>query len=184
MNVLFIAVDDMNTDLASYGSSVVKSPNIDKLAQRGVRFDHAYCQYAFCGPSRASLLTGMRPDKTRVFDLSVHFRTTLPDVVTLPQMFINNGYYVARVGKIFHYGNPDDIGTNGLDDRVSWQERFNPAGRDKTSLELDVMNYTPNAKLGWAMAWYADPVNGDDAHTDGESRRPRDRSDGEAQGRR
>jgi uncharacterized sulfatase len=97
----------------------------------------------------------------------VHFRTTLPNVVTLPQMFINNGYYVARVGKIFHYGNPDDIGTNGMDDKVSWQERFNPAGMDKTSLETDVMNYTPNAKLGWAMAWYADPIGTDDQHTDG-----------------
>ena len=167
LNVLFIAVDDMNADLACYGSPLVKSPNIDRLAARGVRFDHAYCQYPFCSPSRSSLMTGLRPDTTRVFDLNYHFRQGLPNVVTLAQMFMNNGYYVARVGKIYHYGNPGDIGTNGLDDRASWMERFNPAGRDKTSLELDVMNYTPGRGLGSSMAFFADPQGTDEQHTDG-----------------
>ncbi len=167
LNVLFIAVDDMNTDLACYGSPLVKSPNIDRLAARGVRFEHAYCQFPLCSPSRSSLMTGLRPDATRVFDLNYHFRQGLPNVVSLAQMFMNNGYYVARVGKIYHYGNPGDIGTNGLDDRASWMDRFNPAGRDKTSLELDVMNYTPNRRLGAAMAFYADPQGTDEQHTDG-----------------
>jgi iduronate 2-sulfatase len=67
---------------------------------------------------------------------------------------MNNGYYVARVGKLYHYGNPGDIGTNGLDDRVSWMERFNPAGRDKTTLESDIMDYTPKRGLGSAMALF------------------------------
>src|SRR5206468_10166797 len=108
-----------------------------------------------------------RPDTTRVFDLSYHFRQGMPDVITLPQMFMNCGYYVARVGKIYHYGNPGDIGTCGLDDRVSWREWFNPAGRDKTALEPDIMNYTPKRGLGSAMAFLADKAGQDEEHTDG-----------------
>lgn len=168
MNVLFIAVDDMNNDLGCYGHPLVKSPAIDRLAAAGIAFENAYCQFPLCSPSRTSVLTGLRPDKTRVFDLTYHFRQDLPDIVTLPQMFMKNGYYVARVGKMFHYGNPGEIGTHGLDDRVSWAERINPAGLDKTSLELDVINYTPQRKgLGSAMAYLSDKKGTDREHTDG-----------------
>lgn len=168
-NVLFIAVDDMNNDLGCYGHPLVKSPNIDRLAGQGVRFDRAYCQFPLCSPSRTSVMTGLRPDSTRVFDLQYHFRQDLPDVVTLAQLFRENGYYAARVGKIYHYGNPGQIGTSGLDDPASWQEFFNPAGRDKTALEQDVICYSgkKGRSLGAAMAFLNDKPGKDEEHTDG-----------------
>jgi iduronate 2-sulfatase len=167
MNVLFIAVDDMNNDLGCYGHPLVKSPNIDRLASRGIAFANSYCQFPLSSPSRSSLLTGLRPDRTRVFNLTYHFRQDMPDIVTLPRMFINNGYYVARTGKMYHYGNPGDIGTNGLDDKLSWTERYNPAGRDKTSLEPDIINYTPKRGLGSSMSFLNDLTGKDEEHTDG-----------------
>ncbi len=166
-NVLFIAVDDMNNDLGCYGHPLVQSPNIDRLAKMGVKFERAYCQFPLCSPSRSSLMTGLRPSTTRVFNLTYHFRTGLPDVVTLSQLFKNNGYYAARVGKIYHYGNPGDIGTSGLDDPPSWHHVVNPAGRDKTVLESDIINYTPKRGLGSAMAFLSDKQGQDEQHTDG-----------------
>ena len=167
LNVLFLAVDDMNNDLGCYGHPLVSSPNIDRLAKMGVKFDRAYCQFPLCSPSRTSLMTGLRPDTTRTFNLQYHFRKGLPDVVTIPQLFMQAGYYAARVGKIYHYGNPGDIGTSGLDDPASWNHFVNPAGRDKTTLERDIINYTPKRGLGSAMSFLADKQGRDEEHTDG-----------------
>ena len=105
-NVLFIIVDDLTTTLGCYGNSHVHTPCMDGLAARGVRFDHAYTQFALCNPSRCSFLTGCYPERTKVFDLSTSLRTGLPDVVTLPQHFKDHGYATGRIGKVFHVPDP------------------------------------------------------------------------------
>ena len=110
-NVLFFAVDDLRPELACYGASHIHSPAIDRIAKAGVVFNRAYCQQAVCSPSRTSLLTGARPDTTRVYDLETHFRTTIPDVVALPEHFKKNGYFVQGMGKLYH---------GSLDDPPSW----------------------------------------------------------------
>lgn len=106
-NILFIAVDDLRPELGCYGHPIVLSPNIDALAARGTLFEKNYCQQAVCAPSRASLLTGKRPDTTRIWDLKTHIRATMPDVVTLQQHFMNNGYFSQGMGKLFHSGHED-----------------------------------------------------------------------------
>src|SRR5204863_5973911 len=103
LNVLFIIADDLNNDLGCYGNPDVKSPNIDALARRGVRFDHAYCQYPQCNPSRTSFLTGLRPDSTHVFNNDVNPRTALPNALYLPNYFKQQGWFTVSLGKVTHY---------------------------------------------------------------------------------
>lgn len=132
-NVLFLVSDDLRPELGCYGNSVIKSPNIDRLAQRGLVFNRAYCQQAVCSPSRTSVLTGMRPDTTKVWDLRTHFRKALPDVVTLPKFFRDNGYTTRGLGKIYH---------GGLDDPDGWsspskskKKRSRKASASKTDVQ-------------------------------------------------
>lgn len=160
----------MNTDLGCYGVSQVKTPHMDRLAAMGVRFDRAYCQQPLCGPSRASVMTGQRPTTTGFVRLRDDLRQLVPDVVTLGQFFQQQGYYVGRVGKVYHYNNPGSIGTNGHDDAATWQERYNPSGIDRLD-EDQVIRYPGGTTgirggLGISMAWW-DPESRDDEHTDG-----------------
>ncbi|NQU86054.1 MAG: sulfatase-like hydrolase/transferase [Mariniphaga sp.] len=114
LNILFIAVDDLKTNIGCYGDSLAVTPNIDALAEKGIVFSHAYCQQAVCAPSRASLLTGQFPDQTKVWDLQTQIRDINPDIVTLPQYFWQNEYQTAGVGKIFDYRSVEN------NDNLSW----------------------------------------------------------------
>ena len=107
-NILFIAVDDLRPELGCYGSPIALTPNLDRLAGDGLLFRRAYCQEAICRPSRASLLTGTRPETTGLFHNYVSLRELQPDIITLPQHFISHGYETAYVGKIFHHGDTDE----------------------------------------------------------------------------
>jgi len=131
LNVLFIIADDLTSSAVSaYGNQVSNTPNIDRLASEGVRFTRAYCQYPVCGPSRASFLSGYYPSATKTYGY-VSGRENIGDEREMwPQLFKNNGYYSARVSKIFHMGVPIDIeeGSDGTDDPVSWTEKFNSQG--------------------------------------------------------
>lgn len=164
-NVLFISVDDLSCALGCYGDLIAKTPNIDRLAAGGVRFDRAYNQLPLCNPTRASLMTGLKPDRIKVYDLDRHFRDEVPDVVTLPQAFQQAGYFTARVGKIYHYNVPAAIGTDGDDDPASWHRVVNPKGRD-TENEERIYNAQPHRKISAALSWLADDGE-DEEQTDG-----------------
>jgi iduronate 2-sulfatase len=170
-NILFLIADDLNCDLGCYGDAAVRTPHIDQLAARGVKFERAYCQFPLCSPSRSSFLTGRRPNVTGVLTnpsaktpMAPHFRQTIPDTVTLPQLFKRNGWFSARVGKLYHYGVPNDIGTASLDDYYSWDLAINPRGLDREVHEK-IFSLQPG-QFGGTVSWYA--AEGEDGeHTDG-----------------
>jgi choline-sulfatase len=163
-NVLFLICDDLNCDLGCYGHRTVKSPNIDRLAERGVRFENAYCQYPLCGPSRASFMAGLYPDQTLIHRNAVYLREHVPNVRTMSQMFRGAGYFATRIGKIYHYGVPGNIGSGGHDDPYSWDYTINPRGRDKDDERL-IFSLVPGS-FGGTLSWLA--AEGDDLEqTDG-----------------
>jgi iduronate 2-sulfatase len=164
-NVLFLISDDLNNLLGCYGDPRVKTPNIDKLAARGVRFEHAYCTFPLCGPSRNSMLTGLYPNSTGIIANGQLFRQSIPSQQSLPQAFRLAGYFAARIGKLYHYGVPNSIGTNGHDDPGSWELELNPAGVDRLEELPQVLSRKPG-EFGGTLSWYASPQS-DDRHTDG-----------------
>ena len=153
LNVLFIASDDLTGTLGCYGHPLVRSPHIDRLAARGVRFDNAYCQFPFCGPSRASLMTGLRPDTVGVVtNGKVDFRDWRPDTVTLPQMFRNAGWRSMRVGKLYHMGVPGGVGSMAHQDPPSWDVSISPPGLENESVGPGG-DPNPDLRHGLKMQW-------------------------------
>lgn len=164
-NVLFLMADDLNNLLGCYGDPRAKTPNIDRLAARGMRFERAYCTFPLCGPSRNSMLTGLYPNSTGILANAQIFRQTIPTQISLPQAFRLSGYFAARVGKLYHYNVPRSIGTNGHDDPGSWELEMNPAGVDRLEEEPRIFSLLPG-QFGGTLSWYASPKS-DEHHTDG-----------------
>ena len=164
LNVLFLIADDLNCDLGSYNHPQVISPSIDKLASKGILFENAHNQYPLCGPSRASFMTGMYSDQTKITNNNVLLRTTVPDVITMGQRFRQQGYKSVRIGKIYHYDNPSSIGSSSADDIYTWDYTINPYGRDKE--EEYKINTLKERQYGGTLSWLAADGT-DEEQTDG-----------------
>ncbi len=174
-NVLFIISDDLTyTALSCYGNKVCKTPNIDSLATRGTRFTRAYCQGTYCGPSRASFLSGYYPHATRALGYASP-RPAIGDRATWPQHFMNNGYHTMRVSKIFHMGVPGGIekGTDGADDPASWNERYNSKGPEwRAPGDGETLQRNPHGKrpVVGGNTFVVVEADGDDlVHSDGKT---------------
>ncbi len=164
-NVLFIISDDLNNYLGCYGDSRAKTPNIDRLAARGVRFERSYCAFPLCGPSRNSMLTGLYPNSSGILANGQVFRQTIPSQLSLPQAFRLEGYFAGRIGKLYHYNVPNSVGTDGHDDPASWEMEINPAGVDRLEEEGQIFSLTPG-QFGGTLSWLAS-ARDDAHHTDG-----------------
>ncbi len=176
MNVLFIISDDLTaTALSCYGNTVCKTPNIDRLAAQGTRFTKAYCQGTYCGPSRASFMSGYYPHAIKMLGYGSP-RPNIGDRATWAQHFKNSGYYSARVSKIFHMGVPIGIekGTDGPDDPASWTERFNSQGPEwRAPGDGETLENNPDGKKPGPVGgntFVVVEADGDDlAHSDGKT---------------
>ncbi|MDB4582861.1 alginate lyase family protein [Draconibacterium sp.] len=157
-NILFIAVDDLRTEINCFGAKHMHTPNLDRLAERGMIFQHAYYQQAVCAPSRNSLMTGLRPDALGIYDLYTFFRTKNPDIVTLPEHFKNSGYHTETMGKIYHtgHGNSDDVQSWSI---PKWNQNSEIKKLEKISrgdtigLERDFPEID-----GKKLPWYCSPM--------------------------
>ena len=175
LNVLFVSIDDLGPNLGVYDNPYIVSPNLDKFANKGTTFRNTYCQAAVCAPSRASLMSGLRPDSKRVWHLGDKFRKLHPDMITMPMHFKENGYYTACIGKIFHNYMPDSISWDEPDLRPSrylrddWLKRdgetfyVNPETQRKQKIKRDsLVKLRPNYYAdGWnnGPAWEIEDVH-------------------------
>jgi iduronate 2-sulfatase len=159
-NVIMVVIDDLRTELGCYGVNAMHSPSIDRFAKKGMLFNHAYAQYPVCNPSRSSFLSGLRPDEVGIISNTVPLRRVQPNLVTLPQLFRENGYYTAGIGKIFHLS-VDHADERALFvDPLSWDYFFDALdGTTKAGRQGEGRNLT-NGKIPWAT-WKA--AAGDDA---------------------
>ncbi|MCD6544233.1 MAG: sulfatase [Flavobacteriaceae bacterium] len=175
-NVLFIIADDLTaTAVSSYEHKVSQTPNIDKLAKEGVQYSKAYCQYPVCGPSRASFMSGYYPNATTTYGYVSGRENIGPNRQTWSQLFKDNGYYTARVSKIFHMGVPIDIetGSNGEDDEASWTERFNSQGPEWKAIgQAELVQGNPDGKIerkGGNVMTIVKAEGNDLVHSDGKT---------------
>lgn len=166
-NVLFLISDDLNTALSGFGHEQCKTPNLDRLAARGVKFENMHCQYPVCGASRASLMSGLYPYTNLTLANNGTLRGSMPDVVTLSQTFRNNGYYAGRVSKIYHMRIPFEIidGTAESDDPFSWDEAINIKAPEQHAPGV-LTQWSPRDKGSQTFAGVV-ASGGDSDHADG-----------------
>lgn len=166
-NVLFLMADDLNTALSGFGHKQCKTPNLDRLAERGVKFENMHCQYPVCGASRASIMSGLYPYSNLTLGNEGSLRGSMPHVVTLSQTFRNNGYYAARVSKIYHMRIPFEIidGTAESDDPFSWDEAINIKAPEQNA-PGELTNWSPKDNGSQTFAGVV-ASGGDSEHADG-----------------
>ncbi|MEN3940368.1 sulfatase [Prosthecobacter sp. SYSU 5D2] len=160
-NVIMICVDDLKPTISSYGDTVAITPNIDRLAKRGVLFEKAYCNQAVCSPSRNALMTGLRPQTLGIYELSTNFRKGAPDAVTISQHFMKQGYTAEAMGKIFH------VGHGNTEDAASWSvPAWKPKGKAYANAEST--SVTRPSRTGSDRGWATESADvGDTTYADG-----------------
>ena len=165
LNVLFIAIDDLRPELGCYGNEEVMTPNIDRLAEMGVKFNRAYCQYPVCNPSRSSFLIGKRPDELGIVSNKISVREKWPDLVSLPQLFRESGYFTAGLGKLYHVGLDENSDHTLFRDDVSFVHQYKAHGNEPKIGSQGERRKLGDGSIGWAQWLMAE--GGDEAQKDG-----------------
>lgn len=165
LNVLLIAIDDLRPELASYKVDGIHTPNIDRLAAKGLQFNGAYCQYPVCNASRSSFLTGLRPDTLGIYSNKESLRKKWPNIVTLPQLFRNSGYFTAGLGKLFHAGTDEKGNQTLFRDDMSFDHFFKAKGTEPAIGRKGEGRTLGDGTIKWAH-WRA-AEGGDNAQADG-----------------